>query len=182
MKSLTDLQETTLLWQQTKTMQRSFVLTQGQDIYATLDFNSPFGTLAVAESAEGIWTYKRMGAFRPRISIRIKDIEQDIAIYTPKLWADGTLEFKEKDILLWNHLSLWHNEWAFSTREGKVLLTFRPAPRESLSDLFKFQLTVQIQDKVPHQEKLPILLTLGMYLMILQHQDSQIMTSVSANQ
>ena len=60
---------------------------------ATLRFRSIWGSLATAESADGCWTFKRVGFLQTRATIRTCESEDEIAVFKNNSWTGGgTLE------------------------------------------------------------------------------------------
>ena len=55
-----------LTWTQPKALKQAFELRAGEDVVGTLEFRNSFGSFATGESADGRWTFKRQGFFRPR--------------------------------------------------------------------------------------------------------------------
>jgi len=49
-----------------------YELRDGDDRVASLRFRSSFGTLATGESADGCWTFKRVGFWQTRATIRAR--------------------------------------------------------------------------------------------------------------
>ena len=55
----------TLKWLQPNWLKMEYELHAGEEVVATLRFRSSFGTLATAQSADGCWTFKRVGFSKP---------------------------------------------------------------------------------------------------------------------
>jgi hypothetical protein len=84
MESLINAKGLELFWAQPNAMQRNFVLRSGERIFGRIDFQSAFGSLADSVSGEEHWTFKRVGFFSPRVTVRRAGFEIDLAIYHPK--------------------------------------------------------------------------------------------------
>src|SRR5262245_37270197 len=82
-----------LFWRQPKAMQQEFELRAGPEewVVATLRWQKVFGTLALAETPEGRWTFKRSGFWRPHITVRVADTDHDSAVFEPGWSGGGTL-------------------------------------------------------------------------------------------
>jgi hypothetical protein len=160
-----------LEWLQPKAFERSFELVSGETLLATLAFRSAFGTLAEAVTADGSWTFKRVGFLNPRITVRQAGGLDDAAIYQPRFWGGGDLAFTAGPALSWRSTNFWATEWAFYDSAERALVTFRQGREKGgLPDLFKSQATVEVSPSGLDSHRLSILTTLGMYLLIL-HQD-----------
>jgi hypothetical protein len=163
-----------LSWSQPKALQRVFELREGNRLLATLSFVKPFGSLAEACMVTGEWTFKRVGYFRPRVTVRRRGQETDLAVYQPKGWGSGgELQFAGGRIYAWKPANFWATKFIFVDGAGKTLVAFKPGSEESKwSDLFRFQALVEIDPSAGRLEELPLLVSLGWYLMILHHADA----------
>jgi len=163
-----------LSWSQPKTLQRAFELRDGDRLIGTLSFVSLWGSLAEASMAAGEWTFKRVGFFRTRITVRRRGQEMDLAVYQPKGWgSEGELQFAGGRIYAWKPANFWATRFNFVDTAGRPLVAFKPGTEESKwSDIFKLQALVEIDPSASQLEELPLLVSLGWYLMILHHQDS----------
>ena len=72
-----------LSWSQPKALQRIFELREGNRLFGTLSFVKSLGSLAEASMAAGDWTFKRVGFFRPHVTVRRRGQETDLAVYQP---------------------------------------------------------------------------------------------------
>jgi hypothetical protein len=168
-------------WIQPKTSENLFELHAGEALLARLAFRSMWGTLAVAETADGSWSFKRVGFLNPRVTVRVLDQPEDLAVYQPKFWGDGTLTFADGRSLAWKPLNFWATIWAFKSADDQTLITFKPGrEKEKLSDIFKTQATVELGLLLNNRDLLPILLPLGMYLVALHSQDAAGAAAVTA--
>ena len=101
MKSLAELEGEEAKWIQPKTFERLYQLKWRDEVLASLSFRSRTGTLATGKTAEGSWTFKRVGFLNPRITVRAVGSEEDLAVYQPKFWGDGALSFKDGPVFAW---------------------------------------------------------------------------------
>lgn len=166
--------ESRFSWSQPKALQRTFELRDGDRLLGTLNFVRSFGSLAEACMAAGEWTFKRVGYFRPRVTVRRRGQEMDLAVYQPKGWgSEGELQFAGGHIYAWKPANFWATKFNFEDSAGKALVAFKPGSEESrLSDLFKFQALIEVDPSAGQLAELPLLVTLGWYLMILHHEDA----------
>lgn len=75
----TDGQEVT--WQQPHAMKRDYELRAGDELRATPQWKKLFGTVVVVETAQGQWSFKRQGFWRPRVTVRQPGSDADIAVF-----------------------------------------------------------------------------------------------------
>ena len=78
-----------LIWRQPSATKDEHELRDGDQLVATLRFKSALGTLATAETADGCWTFKRVGFWHPRVTIRECGAEADLAVFRNNTWSDG---------------------------------------------------------------------------------------------
>jgi hypothetical protein len=160
-------------WVQPKTMKRRFELRQNDALVGSLFFRSVTGTLAVAESAHGCWTYKRVGFFNTRITIRKEGVDTDLAVYKPNLWGYGILKFNDGSSYAWRATNIWRTAWVLTGAGDRPIIQFRAGVEgQKLGDTFKTQATVAIDPSAPDDKRLPILLSFGMY-MLKAHEDDE---------
>jgi hypothetical protein len=159
-----------LQWAQPRAKTRFFELRSGEDVVATLAWEKPFGTLAAAQTAEKTWTFKRVGFFNPRVTVRSPASEADIAVFRPSWGYGGTLEVQGKTFT-WKKLDFWGSKWGFAWQDGTVLLSFSYA--SGLNAIFKLEGTVELSPgSVSTVIDVPLLATLGWYVMVLMHDDN----------
>lgn len=77
MKTISELGVEQLYWIQ-PSLKRSYELRAGNDLFAALIFETALGSVATAGSATDIWTFKRVGFFKPRGIARLQGSEDDL--------------------------------------------------------------------------------------------------------
>jgi len=170
-----------LEWLQPRSGARYFELECGGTPLATLEFRSAFGTLAVADTASGRWSYKRVGFLNPRVTVRRPDGDQDLAIYEPSFWGGGTVTFLDRRRFTWKAHNFWQSRWTFADESGRPVVTLcRGVEGGGLKDLFKTQTTIEAEPACECEGLLPVLMTLGFYLYVLNVNDSAAAAAVIA--
>ncbi len=102
-----------------------------------------------------------------------------MAIYQPKLWGDGSLEFPDGRVFHWKSTNFWVTRWGFADSGENLLFVLKPGvDKPKLSDLFKTQAIVEIDPRGRALAELPLLVLLSWYLMIL-HQDDAAATTAA---
>jgi hypothetical protein len=181
MQSLSKVAGMPLYWVQPETFTRWFELRAGEHLVATLGWQTSCGTLATAESAEGRWTFKRLGFLNPRVTVREAGSEIDMATFWPSWMGDGALEFAYGRAFRWQSTNFWATRWCFTDEGGTPLLAFEPgAEKAKLSDMFKQQALVQIQPQARAVPELSLLVLVGWYLMILRQDDAAAAAAATA--
>ena len=174
MEPITNAKNLALYWVQPKASQRYFLLLSDEREFASLEFQSAFGSLAVAITTERQWSFKRVGFFNPRVTVRRLNEEIDLAVYHPR-WtgSEGTLSMAGGRSFTWKATNFWATCYTFLDSAGEQLLWFKEgAPESRFSNLFKIQAKVDIEAAGWQLPDLELLLALGWYLLILRHEDA----------
>ena len=162
------------VWTQPRVSQREFELRREGELVGRLEFPKALGSLAVAEYAGRRWTFKRVGFFSTRVTVRREGEESDLAVYEPR-WSglQGTLRFSDGRVYGWTSTSFWGQEFAFVDQtNAAVVVLHSGGPEFHLSDIFKTQATVEVCATEEDHPMIPLLVLLGWYLLILHHQDA----------
>lgn len=156
-----------LRWSQPSGWSRKFELRSGETLVGTLEFQSAFGSLALAEISGERWTMKRQGFFSPQATIRPAGSGQDLAVYVPK-WTGtkGVLTFQDGSVLHLNSTSFWGGEWAWIDAGGEALVRFHNR------GFLRHGTDIDVEPSARRRPDLAILLALGWYLLYLYQQDS----------
>jgi hypothetical protein len=163
-----------LKWVQPSAMKMEYELQAGQELTARLRFRSSFGSFATAESADGCWTFKRVGFFQTHVSIRRCGDETDLAVFRNNTWkGGGTLEFPSGFRYLAT-TNFWQTHLDFQTENGGSLVSFHSGGFIHLSA------DVEIAPVGALLGELPLLVLLGWYLVIMMHQDSAAVVAASS--
>ena len=162
-KNIREVGNLQLTWHRADEGQASWELRAGLDVVGTVSWQNPTedGTLVVATSADGRWSFKRVGVFSPRVTVRVAGTDTDVAIVTPHLgrslvaFADGhTVHFLRR--------GFWLNEFIFSESNGEPLLSFKEAGTR-----------VEITTGAETRSDASLLALLGCYLLQLYARDME---------
>lgn len=157
-----------LEWNAPSAMRRSFVLHQDERVFATLDWRSAFGTLAVATTAGGSWTFKRVGFWSPRVTVRREGEVDDDAIFTPRGWTGsaGDLRFADGRSLALEREGFWSASWKFrEPGEGGATLV----RVGDIGGIFRWRASLSLNSK--DDPRSPLLACLLWYLAVMAYQD-----------
>ena len=160
-------------WVQQKTMDKYFELFMADHLIGTLAFRSAFGTLAEAVTSIQSWTFKRVGFFNTRVTIRKPDEELDHATFYPRIFGDGVLQIMDGRSFSWAPLNFWRTRWVFYDNGDIPVLQFWEGSQEfKISEIFKTQAAVEILDASLSEEQLSLLVPFGFYLIIMHKNDT----------
>lgn len=166
MKKLADLLDRELKWTQPSAFRMYYELQAGDELAATVRFRSAFGSLATSESGDGCWTFKRVGFFQTRVTIRVCGEETDIAVFRNNTWTGGgalELLYGRKVLVTTN---LWQSNLEFKTESEETLLRFQSA------GLIHLSAQVEIQREAIGLAELPWMVMLGWYLIVMMNMDT----------
>jgi hypothetical protein len=175
-------------WVQPKTFKNRYELRGRERVFATLEFPRTFGSLAIATTTSGVWTFKRVGFFNTRITVRSEGQEQDLAVYHPR-WTgtQGKLELAGGTKYIWKVANFWATQFVWETEAGQVLITYRPGVEASnMTDWFKTQARVEFATETAGGDfrasgEFALLVALGWYLMVLKQEDDAAATAAATS-
>jgi len=149
-----------LKWGQPDPLRHEYELRTRDDLLATLRWVKPVGSLATAEAADVIWTFKRAGFLKPQVVVRGAASDSDIATFEAAPNGNGFLCFIDGARFRWADTNLWSTEWKWSSPDGTHLVCFKLEP-----DPVAMGARVEVQPTI--SAELPLLTLLGWYLIVL---------------
>jgi hypothetical protein len=166
MKKIAEVIGSELEWVQPSAWKMEYELRASDELIATLRFRSSFGSFATAEGADGCWTFKRVGFWQTRVTIRGCGSDTDIAMFKNNTWSGGgTLELPDGRKILAT-TNLWRTNFEFKTEAGEVLVRFKSGGLVHLSA------KVEIQPDVAGVPELPWVAMFGWYLIVMMYMDT----------
>jgi len=177
-----------LQWMQPKGTARSFELYSSDVLVGRLDFQSAWGSLALAVTSSQSWTFKRVGFFNTRVTVRLAGATpvspgkepQDIAIYRPNWRGEGWIENASGRRVYWRPANFWASRFIISAEDSSPLIFYQEGvehPR--FTDWFKTQAGVTIEYPARGMPETPMLVLLGWYLIVLQQEDASAVASTT---
>lgn len=156
-----------LHWIQPRFGAKLFELRTAEGLVGTLRWERALGTLATADLDGRRWTFKRVGFWNPRVTVRDAGSPEDAAVFQPTLWGGGTLVFPSGRRFEWRPINFWATRWAFFDERSVSLFTLREGADDAqLADLFKTQAIVEVAPAGRECGELPPLVLLGWYLFV----------------
>ena len=167
MESLSNYAGRELIWAPARTAKRTYELRVDDHILATLSQPSAWRQNRVAVSADGRWSFARVGFFRQRLVIADADTGAEVASMSSQDWKrQGTLTMPDGRRYEWRNGSFWGSKWAWLDESGQPVMHFKQFGS------FRLQCAVVIEPQAASDPRLTFLAALGWYLMLLAHQDS----------
>ncbi len=164
MRRIGEVRGQELAWTQTGYYHGEYELQAGDEVVATLRWRG--GSLGIAETADGVWSFKRPGLRRSRVSIRRAGSGTEIAVFSSSWIGGGTLELVGGRLFYWSATNLWRSRWVWREANGTELVSLRSRQRIRLSGQVEWS---QAAAALP---ELDLLVTLGWYLLVMRAQDS----------
>lgn len=166
MRHVSEVIHSSLKWVQPHVFGREWELRRDDDVAATLKFRSAFGTLAEGTSDDGAWTFKRVGFFQTRVTVRAEGATDDQAVFEPNTWkGGGSLRLAGgRHVLVTTNF--WQSRIEFALEDDAVLFRY-------LTEGFARQnATLEAMPALERMPEMPWLLLLGWYLVVMMHQDA----------
>lgn len=163
MRRIEDLTGNTLNWVQPRPMSRQFELRQDGDVLANLRFETSLGSLARAETADAAYTFKRIGYFRPGVTIRLVGSTQDLGSFQPDWGTGGLIALASGAKYTFHCANFRGARWSMLDETGECVLEF------VLKSFVKTGAQVTFGRSC---EDAPLLALFGGYLMVLMADDA----------
>lgn len=155
----------TVHWSQPHAIRAEYELRSRTALLATLRMKSMFGTLATAESADGCWTFKRIGFWQNKANIRACGSDTDLALFTNNTWdGGGTLAFPQGRTFKAS-TNFWMTKFAFTTDAGEPLIAF------DFGGVFRRSADVHLSELASQIPETPLLVLFGWYLILMLSED-----------
>jgi hypothetical protein len=177
MKRLVDLAGTEMKWEQPSAMKMEYNLYTGEseEVVSTLKFRSSFGSLATAECADGCWTFKRVGFFQTRVTVRRCDSDEEIASFRNNTWTSGGILELPDGRTYRASTDFWKTKIEFLSASDEPLVEYR-----KIGGFFHYSAYMTIHPAAGSIAELPWMAILGWYLAILLQQDAAAITATAA--
>ena len=174
MRKIAALTSQELKWEQPSALRMEYELRAGDELAATLRFRSSFGSFATAESADGCWTFKRVGFWQTKATVRPCDAGDNIATFNNNTWSSGgTLELSDGRTFQ-AATNFWQTKFGFTNESGEVLIEFKTG------GLLHLSATVAIGPSAAKMPELPWMVMLGFYLVVMMRSDAAAMSATVA--
>jgi hypothetical protein len=165
MRHLADVIHGELHWKQPRLFDSSYELAAGDDVVATLSFRSTFGSFATAETADGSWTFKRVGFWRTRATVRESGAPNDLAVFEHDTWSGGGTLSIAGGPRVQVTTNFWQSRIEFQFEDGTVLFRYEP------EGIIRHGAALTIEPAGARMRELPWLLAFGWYLVVMIQHD-----------
>lgn len=164
-----------LKWVQPHALKMEYELHAGDMVAGNLNFRSSFGSFATATSADGSWTFKRVGFWQTKVTVRSSGTETDLAVFRNNSWSGGgTLEFPDGRKYLAN-TNFWSTKYEFRTETGEALISYK-----KIGGMMHMSSGVEIYSPAKDIAEMPWMVLLGWYLTVMMYMDSAAVVAATA--
>ena len=166
MRHLAEVLREPLTWAQPHMFERVFELRAGSEMVARLSFGGRFGSEARAATADGTWTFRRIGFWQTRATARTAGASGDLAMFEPNTWkGGGTLRLTHGPAVVVSS-NMWQSTFDFRLSDGTQLFRIRT------DGMLRKSATIDIAPAMDPFTAVPCLLLFGWYLVVMMHQDA----------
>jgi len=165
MNSLSTAVGLQLRWIQPSILARHFELHLENNLIGELRFDTAataYGTLTTADSVTKKWSFKEVGLFKRRLTIRESEAKEDLAVFRGNLWGEGWVEFSNGNTFHWKSTNFRRTQWGLFNAHEVCLLVLTPKPSYPL----QVQSFVEISAQGSDLDELPLLVMMGWYLRV----------------
>ena len=162
MPPIGDVSTRELTWTRAGALQGTYELRAGAELVATARGLQWWGARAVVEAGDSCWTFRRVGFWHPRVTVRVVGSETDLATFTARGMGRGMLDpsptrrFQRVATIFSPTNPI---QWTWQQTDGTPLVLIRPY------GLMKIRGKVEITPAAATLPELDLLVTLGWYLL-----------------
>jgi hypothetical protein len=155
-----------LIWSKPKDLKGVYELRFGEERLASLRFRSMWGTFATGETAEGRWTFKRVGFFLNRVTVRRASSDSEIGVFVNDWTMGGTLQLPDGRRYRGN-TNFWMTNYALTDERDQPIVSYR-----RIGGMTSLSAAAEIEPAGASVPELPWLMLLGWYIAVMLHEDS----------
>jgi hypothetical protein len=174
MRKIPEYSRQLMKWVQRNMLKMTYELISSDELIATLTFRGIGGTFATAESEDGCWTFKRVGFWQNKATIRTFESDNNLAVFNNNTWkSGGTLEFTNGNKYKATN-NFWMTKYEFQKDTGEPLIRFK------YGGIFHLSSEVEILPEAGALPELPVLVMFGWYLAVMLYMDTSSAAAVAA--
>jgi hypothetical protein len=166
MRHLAEGTHADLRWVHPHVFDRGYELRHGDELVATLAFRSAFGSFATAASADGSWTFKRVGFWQTRATVRVEGGTEDLAVFEHNTWSGGGTLTLAGGRPIRVTTNFWQSKIEFLADDDAVLF------RYLTEGFLRRESQLEVMPPLLRMPEMPWLILFGWYLVVMMHEDS----------
>src|SRR3712207_3915238 len=116
MRRISEVKDRGLTWTQSAYRNPEHELRADGEVVATLRWHGD--SLAVAETADGRWRFKRPALRRSPVSVREVESGAEVAAFVAGWSGGGTLETSRGHRFAWAAANFWRSRWKWRSGDG----------------------------------------------------------------
>ncbi len=168
-------------WVQPKASESRYELRAAEACHAELVIDE-WHQNAVAHTYGDGWEFVHAGFFNQRVEIRLPGASYVLWQFTPSFWGGGTLVISEQERYQWKLENGWKGRYVFlDEAENAVLRLTLGLGEFKWQDFFKTQAVLEIPQSSAALTSLPLLATLGFYLVFIHQQEIAATAAITAS-
>lgn len=144
---------------------RMYELSQGDNVYARLTWQKLGGSHALGESQAGSFSFKRVGFFSTKVTIRTTESDLDIGYFYPTMLGGGRIELRDGRMWKIKAMGLFQPRYVVFDNSERAVLNFKVKGFGSGSEL-------TFAKPYPDEKTAYLLAIIGWYVSILANEDS----------
>jgi hypothetical protein len=121
-----------------------------------------------------LWTFKRVGFWRTRVTVRADGAEENLAVFEPATWSRGGTLHLPGGRTLQATTSFWKSTLEFQAPGETVLV------RYDTHGLVRLEADMTIMPEAVRMPELPWIAMLGWYLIVTMHEDATAAATIAA--
>lgn len=177
MRQLEPYADEELTWQSVPCQKRTWNLSAGQEVVATLTQPSTWSPTRIGTTADGQWRFTQKGVVHRRLVVTDTHSGAEVAHgVRSSRSGNGTLTLADGRKYVWRAANAFGSKWAWLDEAGQPLLQFRE------SGVLRVRSTVTLTARAVDDPHVGFLALVGWHLMLLTNQEATTaaMTAVGA--
>ena len=156
----------TLMWRQPSSFSRDSDLRAGDLPVGTLSFRSGFGTHATGVIGDDCFTFKRVGFWQQRVSVRHCNDDREYGEFVNATWSKGGTLTLAGGRTYRATSNFWNTKWQIEDSQGRVVVRF------DYGGAFKLAAVVDVPEDFRTLPDLALLVLLSWYLVVMLASDA----------
>jgi hypothetical protein len=174
MKSFNDLESQNVRWVQQSMWNNTYELrTDAGDVVATMKRPSMWRSAVEIEAVGNRWRFERKGFWQNRVEATSIGTGEVAATYRAGMMK-GSVQLADGRVFHWQQGNWWGTKWTWTDEHGEPIIGFKTGGAFTLNG------ELNLDPDVMEMKTMSLLVFLGWYLIVLNHEDSSVAATVAA--